>query len=37
MELNETVKMMESTAHKERFKAEYCQIKIRYDKLHRSV
>nr|DAZ24634.1 MAG TPA: hypothetical protein [Caudoviricetes sp.] len=37
MELNETVKMMESTDYKERFKAEYCQTKIRYDKLHRML
>lgn len=33
MELKETVKMMESTDYKERFKAEYLQAKIRYDKL----
>lgn len=37
MELNETVKMMESSDYKERFKAEYCQTKIRYDKLHRML
>lgn len=29
MELNETVKMMESVDYKERFKAEYLQLKIR--------
>lgn len=37
MELNETVKMMESTDYKERFKAEYYQTKIRYDKLHQML
>lgn len=29
MELKETVKMMESVDYKERFKAEYLQLKIR--------
>lgn len=33
MELNETVQMMVSEDYKERFKAEYLQVKIRYDKL----
>lgn len=33
MDLKETIKMMESTDYKERFKAEYYQVKIRYDKL----
>ena len=33
MELNYTVEMMTSTDYKERFKAEYYQLKIRYGKL----
>lgn len=33
MELNYTVEMMTSTDCKERFKAEYYQLKIRYEKL----
>lgn len=33
--LDETVNMMSSGDYKERFKAEYWQTKIRYDKLHR--
>ena len=37
MKLNETVKMMDSTDYKERFKAEYYQTKIRYDKLHQML
>jgi hypothetical protein len=32
-ELNETVEMMNSADYKERFKAEYYQLKIRYEKL----
>ena len=35
MELKDTVTMMESPDYKERFKAEYHQLKIRYEKLHR--
>ena len=35
MKLSDTVQMMNSTDYKERFKAEYWQTKIRYDKLHR--
>lgn len=34
MELKDTVEMMNSDDYKERFKAEYLQTKIRYDKLH---
>lgn len=34
MELKDTIKMMNSEDYKERFKAEYWQTKIRYDKLH---
>lgn len=33
MELVDTVKLMNSSVYKERFKAEYYQTKIRYDKL----
>ena len=33
MELNNTIEMMQSSDYKERFKAEYLQAKIRYDKL----
>lgn len=33
MELKETVKMMNSADYKERFKAEYYQVVIRYRKL----
>lgn len=33
MELTETVSQMNSPDYKERFKAEYNQVKIRYDKL----
>lgn len=33
MELKDTIEMMTSDDYKERFKAEYHQTKIRYDKL----
>lgn len=33
MNLKDTVKMMQSADYKERFKAEYLQTKIRYEKL----
>lgn len=33
MELKDTVALMTSNAYKERFIAEYCQVKIRYEKL----
>lgn len=33
MELRDTVKMMNSADYKERFKAEYYQVVIRYQKL----
>ena len=33
MELKDTIEMMNSTDYKERFKAEYYQTKIRYEKL----
>lgn len=34
MELNDTIEMMTSSDFKERFKAEYYQLKIRAKKLH---
>ncbi len=37
MELIDTIEMMTSSDYKERFKAEYCQIKIRYEKLHNMI
>lgn len=33
MELKDTVEMMTSSDYEERFKAEYYQLKLRYDKL----
>lgn len=37
MELKETVELMNSSDYKERFKAEYLQAKIRYDKIHKML
>ena len=37
MPLKRTVDMMNSADYKERFKAEYAQTKIRYEKLHAMV
>lgn len=37
MELKDTVELMNSGNYKERFKAEYYQTKIRYEKLHKMV
>lgn len=37
MDLKDTIEMMESEDFKERFKAEYYQTKIRYDKLHKML
>lgn len=37
MELQDTVALMNSEDYKERFKAEYFQTKIRYDKLHKML
>lgn len=34
MELKDTIELMNSSDYKERFKAEYLQVKIRYNKLH---
>ena len=36
-ELKDTIEMMDSADYKERFRAEYFQTKIRYDKLHTMV
>lgn len=33
MELKDTIELMKSEDYKDRFKAEYFQVKIRYDKL----
>ena len=33
MELKDTIELMNSKDYKDRFKAEYYQLKIRYDKL----
>lgn len=37
MELNDTIALMQSDDYKDRFKAEYFQTKIRYDKLHKML
>ena len=37
MKLKDTIEMMQSEDYKERFKAEYWQTKIRYDKLHKLI
>ena len=37
MRLIDTVEMMNSENYKERFKAEYLQTKIRYEKLHKML
>ena len=37
MDLKDTVEMMQSADYKERFKAEYHQTKIRYNKLHNMI
>lgn len=37
MELKDTVQLMQSEDYKERFRAEYWQTKIRYDKLHKMI
>ena len=36
-ELKDTIEMMTSESYKERFKAEYLQTKIRYQKLHKML
>ena len=37
MELKDTIDLMQSEDYKERFKAEYYQTKIRYEKLHKMI
>jgi hypothetical protein len=37
MELKDTIEMMTSEDYKERFKAEYCQLGIRYNKLKNAI
>ena len=37
MELKDTTELMTSDDYKDRFKAEYYQTKIRYDKLHKTL
>ena len=37
MELKDTVELMTSSDWKDRFKAEYLQTKIRYEKLHKLI
>lgn len=37
MELKDTIELMNSDNYKERFKAEYYQTKIRYEKLHKMI
>lgn len=37
MELKDTIDLMTSDDYKDRFKAEYYQTKIRYDKLHKML
>ena len=36
-ELSDTIELMTSDDYKERFKAEYWQTKIRYEKLHNMI
>lgn len=37
MDLKDTVELMNSDNYKDRFKAEYLQTKIRYEKLHKML
>ena len=37
MELKDTITLMTSEDHRDRFRAEYQQTKIRYDKLHKML
>lgn len=37
MNLKDTITLMQSDDYKERFKAEYLQTKIRFDKLHATI
>ena len=37
MELKDTIELMNSEDYRERFKAEYYQVKIRYEKLNKMI
>lgn len=37
MELKDTIELMNSLDYTDRFKAEYYQTKIRYDKIHKMI
>lgn len=37
MELKDTIELMNSSDYKDRFKAEYQQVKIRHEKLHKML
>lgn len=37
IELKDTIELMQSDDYKDRFRAEYYQTKIRYDKLHAMI
>lgn len=37
MDIKDTIELMNSEDYKDRFKAEYYQTKIRYEKLHKTV
>ena len=37
MELKDTIELMNSNDYKDRFKAEYYQTKVRYEKLHKML
>ena len=37
MEFKDTIELMNSTDYKDRFKAEYIQTKIRYERLHKMI
>lgn len=37
MDLKDTIELMTSADWKDRFKAEYLQLKIRYNKLHKMI
>lgn len=37
MELKDTIELMNSSDYKDRYKAEYQQVKIRHEKLHKML
>ena len=37
MELKDTIELMNSSDYNDRFKAEYQQVKIRYEKIHKML